>query len=172
MPFGPGKDVLDRHMGLEEFIPRRTLWRKKVDGLIPRASSWQACQKLTSVSSWGVEEDPPSSQFSTRLASSRIILHWSIMYPDRPASTRWSTTLSSKVNLYHAMNFRAWCSSNWSRYVRRSEWTTPVNPTVWYSRFLEPRTHEQEETCIATNTARHVKVYLTHKKTCFPRNIQ
>jgi len=35
-------------------------------------------------------------------------------------STRWSATLSSKVNLHHAIDFSATCGANWSRYPPKS----------------------------------------------------
>ena len=34
------------------------------------------------------------------------------LHEDATMSTRWSTTLSSKVNLPHAINFRALCGAN------------------------------------------------------------
>ena len=37
----------------------------------------------------------------------RVVLH----PPDHPAPARWGTTLSPKVNLHHAINFRALCGA-------------------------------------------------------------
>ena len=48
---------------------------------------------------------------------------------DRSAlSTRWSTTLSSKVNLPHAIDFRALCGTVTSKLTRS---TKASNSTVW-----------------------------------------
>jgi len=35
--------------------------------------------------------------------------------------TRWSTTVSSKVNLYHAINFRALCGANLVTLPRKTQ---------------------------------------------------
>ena len=40
-----------------------------------------------------------------------------LLHSEDPTA-RWSTTLSPKVNLSHAINFRGRCGANWSRYGR------------------------------------------------------
>ena len=60
---------------------------------------------------------------------------WSVgggVYPP----TRWSTTLSSKVNLPHAINLRALCGANLVTLQPKIEGTKPSYSTVWHARGL------------------------------------
>ena len=49
--------------------------------------------------------------------------------PEGIPTTRWSTILSSKVNLHHVIHFAL---KNWSRNIRKCEVTKPSNANVWY----------------------------------------
>ena len=51
--------------------------------------------------------------------------------PDCLQSTRWSTTLSSNVNLPHAVNLRAHVVQIWSRFARNFAPMKPSNFTEW-----------------------------------------
>jgi len=50
-----------------------------------------------------------------------------------PPSTRWATTLSSKVNFHHITNFRALGGANLVTFPSQSRGTHPACSTVWVS---------------------------------------
>jgi hypothetical protein len=66
--------------------------------------------------------------------------------PYGSAAIRWSTTLSPKVNLPHAINLRALCGANLVTLRSNIEPRKPANSAVWYA----PR---QKENFVSTDAA-------------------